>query len=419
MKIKFSLLCLLLAVGLLAGCAAESVAPEETQGEKPMVEKIENLPEDFIFGMDASCVPALERSGVRYYNFSGQEQDVFQTLGENGINYIRVRVWNHPFDENGNGYGGGNCDIQNALTIGKRASRYGMRLLVNFHYSDFWADPAKQMVPTAWQDRNMEEKTEALYLYTKESLQLLKDGGVDVGMVQVGNETTGKMCGESDWANICTLMNAGTRAVREVFPQAQVAVHFTNPEKVGTYRYYAKQLYDHQVDYDVFASSYYPYWHGTLQNLSKVLTEVSKGYGKKVMVAETSYAYTERDTDFFGNTITAGSQVSKPYAYTVEGQIQSIRDVTETVASIPGGIGVFYWEGTWISVGQSAWEANRQLWETHGSGWASSYSAAYDPSDAGNWYGGCAVDNQALFDENGNPLASLKVFSAMQGKNSP
>ena len=97
------------------------------------VKKVENLPEDFIFGMDASCVPALEASGVKYYNFDGQEEDVFKILADNGVNYIRVRVWNDPFDAEGNGYGGGNCDIGNAVAIGKRATQYGMKLLVNFH----------------------------------------------------------------------------------------------------------------------------------------------------------------------------------------------------------------------------------------------------------------------------------------------
>ncbi len=410
MKRFFCILLALLAA-FFTGCTF--IPAGEEDGD--LVEKI-TLPEDFIFGMDASCVPSLEKSGVKYYDFDGGEQDVFKILSDNGIRYIRVRVWNHPFDENGNGYGGGNCDIQNALTIGKRAAQYGMKLLVDFHYSDFWADPSKQMVPLAWKDMIIEEKTQALYLYTKESLQLLKENGVDVGMVQVGNETNGKLCGETDWENICAMMDAGSKAVREIFPDAQVAVHFTNPEKAGTYRYYANQLSEHQVDYDVFASSYYPYWHGSLDNLSKVLTEISQSYHKKVMIAETSYAYTTANSDFWGNTISSDSQVSKLYEYSVKGQMQFLQDLTETAAQIPGCIGIFYWEGTWISVGQNSLQENQTLWEQHGSGWASSYSAVYDPEDAGQWYGGCAVENQALFDENGKALKSLKIFSALQSK---
>ena len=361
-------------------------------------------------GMDASCVPALEKSGVKYYDHSGAEKDVYQILSENGINYIRVRIWNDPFDANGNGYGGGNCDIENAIAIGKRATQYGMKLLVNFHYSDFWADPGKQMVPKAWKSMNIDQKTEALYTYTKDCLQKLKDAGVDIGMVQVGNETNGALCGEKSsalggWKKITQLMNAGAKAVREVCPDALVAIHFANPENAESYESYGKNLAYYQVDYDVFASSYYPFWHGTLDNLATVLSKIATTYNKKVMVAETSYAYTAADTDFNGNTIGDGGGIVKNYPFTVQGQANLVRDVIDTVANkTTGGIGVFYWEGTWISVGGESYEANAALWEKHGSGWASSYAGQYDPDDAGQWYGGCAVDNQALFDENGKAL---------------
>ncbi len=409
-------LALVLATALtcLAGCGVQNVIPtEKIEGSDIYVKKVENLPDDFIMGMDASSVLAEEASGVKYYNFEGVEQDVFKTLAENGVNYIRVRIWNDPYDENGNGYGGGNCDIDTAVEIGKRATKYGMKLLVNFHYSDFWADPAKQMVPKAWAGMPIEEKTEALYQYTLESLKKLKKAGVDVGMVQIGNETNGAMCGEKIWFNMQYLFQAGAKAVREVFPEALVALHFANPEKVTHYDDYAKKLAYYNVDYDVFASSYYPFWHGTLENLATVLTGIQENYGKKVMVMETSYAYTPDDTDFNGNTISDGSVVTKNYPYTVQGQARALYDVIDTMASI-GGIGVVYWEGTWISVGQNSWEENSAKWEKYGSGWASSYSAKYDPNDAGKYYGGCAWDNQAMFDANGKPLESLRVFNLVR-----
>ena len=315
MKLKKTAIFLLICA-MLAGCAGcgdhgatkpsdplTYIPQEKIEGSDLFVKKVENLPEDFIMGMDASCVPALEKSGVKYYNFEGREQDVYQTLAEAGVNYIRVRVWNDPFDAAGNGYGGGNCDIHNAVEIGKRATKYGMKLLVNFHYSDFWADPGKQMAPLAWAGMELEEKAQALYQYTVECLQLLKDNGVDVGMVQVGNETNGKMCGESNFMNVALLMSAGAKAVREIFPDAMVAVHFANPEKVTNYADYAWKLMSYGVDYDVFASSYYPFWHGTLENLTEVLTKINTNYGKKVMVMETSYTFTDQDTDFSGNTI--------------------------------------------------------------------------------------------------------------------
>ena len=421
---------LLAAFLMLSACAPAAEQKENGEmyqtaavtSDSLYVQKVENLPGDFIMGMDASCVPALEQGGVKYFDHDGTEKDVYQILSEHGINYIRVRIWNDPFDAAGNGYGGGNCDLDNAIAIGKRATQYGMKLLVNFHYSDFWADPGKQMVPKAWAGMNIDEKTEAVYQYTKDSLQKLVDAGVDVGMVQVGNETNGALCGENSaeaggWKRIMQLISAGSKAVREVCPEALVAVHFANPENAGSYESYGKNLDYYQVDYDVFASSYYPYWHGTLENLSQVLTNIAETYGKKVMVAETSYAYTLEDTDFSGNTIGEGGNYTLNYPCTMQGQANLVRDVIDTVANTTNGIGVFYWEGTWITAGGSSWEENAALWEKNGSGWASSYAAEYDPEDAGKWYGGSAVDNQAFFTPDGKATEALKVFSLVREGN--
>ena len=409
------------------GSAGTTEAPTEpantVTSDSLYVKKVENLSEDFILGMDASCVPALEAGGVAYYDYDGSEKDVYQILRQNGINYIRVRVWNDPYDANGNGYGGGNCDIDNAVAIGRRATAAGMKLLVDFHYSDFWADPGKQMVPKAWADMDFDTKKEALYQYTRESLQKLVDAGVNVGMVQIGNETNGALCGEKStelggWQRIMELMNAGSRAVREVCPDALVAVHFANPENADSYVSYGKNLQYYQVDYDVFASSYYPFWHGTLENLSQVLTKIAETYGKKVMVAETSYAYTAEDSDFSGNTIGEGGGIVKDYPFSCQGQANLVRDVIDTVANkTTNGIGVFYWEGTWITAGGKSWEENSALWEKYGSGWASSYAAEYDPVDAGKYYGGCAVDNQAFFTPDGHATEALKVFSLVRTGN--
>ncbi|MBQ3202371.1 MAG: glycosyl hydrolase 53 family protein [Clostridia bacterium] len=436
------MLSLVLCVGLLSACASKKAASPATNEEtdsaeewKPnktdiqvasdslYVRKVENLPDDFIMGMDASCVPALEASGVQYYDYDGTQKDVYEILRNNGINYIRVRVWNDPFNADGKGYGGGNCDLANAIAVGKRATQYGMKLLVNFHYSDFWADPAKQMVPKAWKGMTIEEKSEALYAYTKDCLQQLVDAGVDVGMVQIGNETTGAMCGESSsavggWKKITQLMSAGSKAVREVCPHALVAVHFTNPENADSYVSYGKNLDYYGVDYDVFASSYYPYWHGTYENLAAVLSDIAETYGKKVMVAETSYAFTAQDSDFSGNTIGEGGNFVQDYPLTMQGQANLVRDLVDTLVNrTTDAIGVFYWEGTWISVGTESYDTNVALWERYGSGWASSYAAEYDPEDAGQWYGGCAVDNQAFFTADGKVTEALKVFALMQTGN--
>lgn len=415
-KIKTFCVMAVTACALLgaAGCGSKKIKAEPIPSDTLYVEKVENLPDDFIFGMDSSQVPALEAAGVKYYDYDGNEADVFEILAESGINYIRVRVWVDPFDSEGNGYGGGNCNIDTAIEIGKRATKYGMKLLVNFHYSDFWADPSKQMVPKAWAGMDIDTKAEAAYEYTLECLNKLKAEKIDVGMVQVGNETNGALCGEKIWMNIYKIMAAGSKATREVFPDALVAVHFANPEKAGSYADYAKKLNYYSLDYDVFATSYYPYWHGSLENLTEVLNQVADTYDKKVMVAETSYAYTPDDTDFSSNSVSGGGGVTLDYPMTVQGQANHVRNVVNTMVNdVHNGIGVFYWEGTWISVGTNSWEENSVLWETYGAGWASSYSKEYDPDDAGKYYGGCACDNQALFDAEGKPLESLKVFSLL------
>ncbi|WP_336882727.1 glycosyl hydrolase 53 family protein [Priestia koreensis] len=414
MKKKIRLSAVVLMASLLTASISSSA---ETTSSRPVsadifVEKVKNLKSDFINGVDISSIVSLEQSGVKFYSNSGKKQDIMKTLRQSGVNYVRVRVWNNPYDRKGNGYGGGNSDLKKAIEIGKRATANGMKVLVDFHYSDFWADPAKQQVPKAWKSLNFEEKKQALYSYTKKSLKTLIDQGVNVGMVQIGNETNGAFVGEKDWTKISSLFNEGSRAVRSFNQHILVALHFTNPETEGRYRNIALTLKENKVDYDVFASSYYPFWHGTLSNLTAVLKDVANISGKKVMVAETSYAYTASDGDGHENTAPKKSGQTLSYPITVQGQAHSVRDVIQAVSDVgTPGIGVFYWEPAWLPVGKpSDLKQNKMKWEKYGSGWASSYAKEYDPEDAGKWFGGSAVDNQALFDFSGHPLPSLNVF---------
>lgn len=397
--------------------------PAQAEEAGVYVEPIDGLSEDFIRGVDISSIIAEEKSGVVYYNEEGAEQDIFQTLAQNGVNYIRVRVWNDPYDENGSGYGGGNNDTKTAAEIGARAAKYGMKLCVDYHYSDFWADPNKQQCPKAWEGMAIEDKSEALYQFTKESLSEIIDAGAVIGIVQIGNETNNGMSRETDWTKRRQLMQAGSRAIRETAQKTgqdmQIAVHFTDvSDKKGTLAI-AQKLMDKEIDYDIFAVSYYPFWHGSLENLTDVLREISGEYGKKVLVAETSYPYTDGDGDGSANSI-GGTDVTPEYAVSAQGQTNEIRDVCAAVADVgEAGLGVFYWEPAWIPVNvyqedapdaASALLANQESWEKNGSGWASSYAASYDPKDAGVYYGGSSWDNQALFDYEGHPLESLKVF---------
>ncbi|WP_425956126.1 glycosyl hydrolase 53 family protein [Xylanimonas sp. McL0601] len=396
----------------LAALAPAVPAVADDTGPVPAgitVPKIENMPSDFIEGVDVSSVLALEHSGVVFRDTTGKPADLFEVLADAGVTDVRVRVWNDPFDAAGHGYGGGNDDVAHAVEIGRRATAAGLRLLVDFHYSDFWADPGKQQAPKAWAGYTVDQKAGAVHDFTADALTQLKDAGVHVRMVQVGNETNNGIAGVTGWPGMAAVFSAGSRAVREVDPGALVALHFTNPESAGRYAGYAAQLAQYGVDYDVFASSYYPYWHGSLGNLTSVLQRVHDTYGKQVMVAETSWAYTLEDGDGHTNTIDQASEATA-YPISVQGQAIEVHDVMQAVADA-GGIGVFYWEPAWLPVGPPDQIAqNKVLWERDGSGWATSYAGEYDPNDAGQWYGGSAVDNQALFDFQGNPLESLDVF---------
>ena len=390
--------------------------PEGPEESTIFVEPVDGISDDFYRGMDASAVLALENSGVKYYNFDGKEQDVFMTLAQAGVNYIRLRVWNDPYDENGNGYGGGNNDVATAIALGQRATKYGMKVCIDFHYSDFWADPKKQFVPKAWEGMDIEEKSDALYNFTLESLTQLLDAGVDVGMVQIGNEINNGMSGETDVANVRKLLTAGSKAVREAAANSGkeilVAVHYTNIDDMKKLDTLLTGLQVKEIDYDIVGLSFYPYWHGTIEDLKNAIIHIRDTYGKKVYVAENAYCYTAEDGDGSANSVEGTDDLAEGYSASVQGQANEVRDVC-AAASEAGAEGVFYWEGTWIPVGPADAD-NSDLWEKYGSGWASSYASGYDPKDAGQYYGGCSWDNQAMFDFTGHPLASLNVFKYLK-----
>ena len=369
-----------------------------------------------IRGVDISSILAVENAGVTFCNEYGRKQDIFRTLSEHGVNYIRVRVWNEPYDSKGNSYGGGNCDLYTAAEIGRRAAKYGMKLLVDIQYSDFWADPEKQTRPKYWIQHDHETLKGEIYKYTSWVLETISEAGGNIGMVQVGNETNCFFCGETDMYKICDLFASGDQAIRDFDRSVLIAHHFANPS-TGYYAWYAQVMDECNLDYDVFATSYYPYWHGTTENLTTVLKEIADTYNKYVMVAETAYPYTSEDGDTFGNAVSKDSDSAVfRYDISVEGQAQCLTDVFQAVANVgEKGIGVFYWEPAWLGVNGISWEEQSSLWKKYGSGWATDYAAEYDASVTGS--GGSSYDNQALFDFEGNSLKSLQVFRNIYPQN--
>ncbi|GMA33139.1 glycosyl hydrolase 53 family protein [Litorihabitans aurantiacus] len=414
-----------------AGLAAPaSAAPQPPPGGEPVeagitVPKVTGMGEDWINGADFSSVLSLEESGVTFYDRDGEPGDLFEILADAEVNWARVRVWNEPFlaSDPSKGYGAGNTDAERATEIGRRATEAGMRVLVNFHYSDFWAHPGQQYTPRAWAGLDDAARAQAIYDYTSETLADMKAAGVDVGMVQVGNETTsGEIAGVRGWDRTAALFQAGSRAVRDTLgDDVKVAVHFTNPERVGQYANVAAALDARGVDYDVFLSSYYAFWHGTPANLTSVLSDIATRYDKEVAVAETSWVHTLEDGDGMPNSVRS---TNGAYATSEQGQALAVRDVMQAVADVPDGkgIGTFYWEPAWLPVGPpDQLEENTALWNRDGSGWATPYAQDFYRPATG-WYegipesewaddfGGSGWDNQALFDFAGHPLESLRVY---------
>lgn len=377
---------------------------------------------EFMVGGDVSTLLALDNSGVKFYDFDGKERDALEIMQDAGVNTIRVRIWNDPYDENGSCYGAGICDVATAVEIGRRAAELGMAVTVDFHYSDYWADPGKQTEPKAWQGMSLEEKAQALYDFTVDALEQFREAGVYVSMVQMGNEITGFFCGERDWNSICTLLEASSRAIHDFDPTIMRAVHFSDPHR-HDYPGFAAQLEKHGIEYEIFGSSYYAFWHGTIENLQNQLQSVADQYGKKVMVMETAWAFTYDEGDATPNVVYEGREWLDVSAYpiSVEGQKQALIDVIEGAAQL-GDIclGVLYWEPAWVPVrnlsGLSGEEYDQayarceEAWLTNGAGWANQCAADYDLS-VGDTYGGSQWECLALFDFDGHALDSLNAFN--------
>ena len=368
-------------------------------------------------------------AGVKYYDYDGKEQPLMKILKDNGVNYIRLRIWNDPYNEKGETYGGGDSTVDNGLKIGKEATKYGMKVLVDFHYSDFWADPAKQILPKAWQkDANDPDKMcENIHDFTKDTLQKFKDAGVDVGMVQVGNEITKGMAGihnkdsnnsvwknESQYSVLDRYLNAGSKAVREILPDALVTLHIETPNR-QIYSMIMDAWEKGNVDYDVLGSSYYPFWWNTPDMLRDVQT-LAKERGKLFAVMETAWVNSYEDGDGTPNSI--GSDYGL-YQYEIgpQGQVDELTDMYKVLTEQDNGLGGFYWEPGWIPVkaGWTNWEYNKEVADKYGTGWASKGAVGYAPDDEMYYngqpsWGGSSWDNATLFDIQGNALQSLKFY---------
>ena len=366
---------------------------------------------NFVKGMDLSTLAELEKCGAKYYD-NGEEKDLLEIMKSYDVDTIRIRVWNDPWSEAGESYGAGENDPKTSLEIAKRVTKAGFGVLLNLHYSDFWADPGKQIKPKAWASYGVEELEKAVYDFTKDSLQKVLDAGVNVTMIQVGNElSNGLLWPEGqlpNYDNVAKFVSAGIRACREVKADIPLMIHLDNGGNNALYRDWFDHYMERGEDFDYIGLSYYPFWHGTLQMLEDNMNDIAVRYGKELIVAEVSMGHTMEDYKNYEKLTDSERKgyATKPelaakveYPMTVQGQADFTKDFLNRVANVADdkGAGFFWWEPAWIPV--------------PGSGWATPASLKYmnDPGPCGNEWA-----NQALFDYEGNALPTLEVIRDFQ-----
>lgn len=360
---------------------------------------------EYIKGMDVSTLLEEEQCGAKYYD-NGTEGDLLDILKRYGTNYVRLRLWNDPYDEQGHPYGAGTNDLAKTIELARRAKAHQMGILLDLHYSDFWADPGKQIVPKAWRGMNTQQLEQAVYDYTLSVMNKLQEEDVSPTMVQVGNEITNGLLWplgkKPNFDEIAIFINAGIRAVRKADPEVPVMIHLDNG---GLNEMYV-EWFDNYIrcgePFEIIGLSYYPFWHGTLDELSFNMKDMAERYGKKIVVAEVSMGFSMEDyrkyegkeADELKGMATRPDLLAKlTYPMTPEGQADFMQDVMERIKEVDGGLGFFYWEPGWIPV--------------PGCGWATEAALAYTGEKGP---GGNEWANQALFDYEGNALPALKTI---------
>jgi arabinogalactan endo-1,4-beta-galactosidase len=322
-------------------------------------------------GADVSTAQRALDLGAKYYDANGTARDPLDILKGAGVNYVRLRIWNNPRS----GYN----NKAKVLAYAKTVKAKGLQLLVDFHYSDTWADPGTQTKPAAWAGHGISQLQKDVHDYTYDVCSSLKAQGTVPDSVQIGNEiNTGMLWNDgkvvnNNFTNLGLLLKSGYNATKACNGGTQVIIHTANVESDA--RWFYDGIRAQGVQWDITGLSYYCYWHGSMSNLASVVSDMRSRYGKPVILAETAYPYTTANYDSTTNIISS-AQPCAGYAATPAGQAANFTAVQNTARNA-GAIGIFYWEPTWYAV--------------PGNGW--------DPADIGN--SGNGWENQAVFDRNG------------------
>ena len=341
-------------------------------------------------GIDLSTLPLVEAGGGKLYDFDGSQRDVFDILKSNGVNFVRLRIWNDPQ----NGISG----RESVLTMARRVKNAGMGLFLDFHYSDTWADPGKQEKPEAWKNLDFARLNAALHDYTRGIITDLKKQNTLPDMVQIGNEIRsgmlfpdGRLTDAASFKNLGQLLASGVKGVRDALSagdRVRIAIHLDNGGDNAAYTYFFDNIVAQGVQFDVIALSYYPEWHGTPSALYSNLVKLADRYKKELVIAETAYPFTLNDADGSQNIMFKDDQLRNTgYVPTVAGQKKLIQDVMAIISHAPDGkgLGIFYWEGAWLPVKGAGWDPR-------------------DPASGNGW------ENQCLFNFAGYALDSLRAF---------
>ena len=332
---------LILAFLVLFGC-------KNVKSEAPKVIPVVIPDTSFVKGADISWLPQMEATGYKFYNNQGVEQDCFQILKDHGINAIRLRTWVNPSDDKASGH----CSKAETVSMAVRAQKMGMKVMIDFHYSDSWADPSKQNKPAAWVGHSFPQLLTDVYDYTFDVMSALKTAGVLPDWVQVGNEIPGGMLlpegSSSNWGQLAQLLNKGYDAIKAVSPQSKVVLHIDQGNNNARFRWWFDAAKANGARYDVIGLSYYPYWlEGkpdytlSINDLGSNLKDMASRYGKEVMVVE------------------VGGEDTK-----AQNTYDMLMAVQQKVKDVPDhkGLGVMYWEPegakSWSGYSLSAWGAD-------------------------------------------------------------
>lgn len=367
-----------------------------------------------LLGIDVSTYLEQQRLTNQKYFKDGKEIDPFLLFKNNGVTHIRIRVWNDPYDENGHPYLAGTCDLDNVINLYKALKKYDFHYLIDFHYSDFWVDPAKQFIPKAWKNFNEKELEEAIYNFTKESLIKLKEAGVPVDYIQCGNETTLGMLypigalklGKERKESFKTLSNfykAGLKAMKEIYPEASTIIHLEKSYDIEVYDEYLRELEENHVEFDVLGSSYYPFWHHNYDEYFACQDMVRNKYHKRVMNVELGYSWTTEDYNLNNGDAPKHLVINNdniheflpymPYPATKEGQALFIKNFI-ILAKEHQLEGAFYWEPMWVP--------------GEGICWASKEAQIYQQDTRKDTRNEWA--NQCLFDYEANALPAVDEY---------